>query len=110
MNAEAIFILPPGLQKIQSRLISELLNGATYEFNSHNIQLNGGHTSEGEELQVGFCISGIRPKSFKSKEPKVGDKLILTKPLGTGVILAANMRLKINPFEFLNHLQELYLR
>ena len=105
MNAEAIFILPPGLQKIQSRLISELLNGATYEFNSHNIKLNGGHTSEGEELQVGFCISGIRPKSFKSKEPKVGDKLILTKPLGTGVILAANMRLKINPIEYKNTIE-----
>ena len=105
INAEAIFILPPGLQEIQSRLISELLNGATYELNSHNIKLNGGHTSEGEELQVGFCISGVRPKSFKSKEPKVGDKLILTKPLGTGVILAANMRKKINPEEYKNTIE-----
>ncbi len=105
INAEAIFILPPGLQEIQSRLITELLNGAVYEFNSHNMKLNGGHTSEGEELQVGFCISGIRPKNFKSKEPKVGDKLILTKPLGTGVILAANMRKKINPEEYKNTIE-----
>ena len=56
-------------------------------------------------MQVGFCISGIRPKSFKSKEPKVGDKLILTKPLGTGVILAANMRQRINPIEYKNTIE-----
>ena len=69
INAEAIFILPPGLQEIQSRLIAELLN-EHIEFNSHNMKLNGGHTSEGEELQVGFCNSGIRPKSFKRKNQK----------------------------------------
>ena len=33
-------------------------------------------------MQVGFCISGIRPKSFKSKEPKVGDKLIVSSKSG----------------------------
>ena len=100
VSAEAIFILPSGLKEIQARLISELISGCSSEFLHHNINLNGGHTSEGEELQVGFCITGIRSKNFTYLEPKVGDKLILTKPLGIGIILAAHMRGIVNPLDY----------
>ena len=100
VSAEAIFVLPSGLKEMQSRLISELISGCSSEFLSHNIHLNGGHTSEGEDLQVGFCITGIRPKNFVSLKPKVGDKLILTKPIGIGVVLAAHMRGIVNPLDY----------
>tara|TARA_A100000164_G_scaffold69476_1_gene57910 strand:+ start:12 stop:1082 length:1071 start_codon:yes stop_codon:yes gene_type:complete len=100
VSAEAIFVLPSGLKEMQSRLISELISGCSSEFLSHNIHLNGGHTSEGEDLQVGFCITGIRPKNFVSLKPKVGDKLILTKPIGIGIVLAAHMRGIVNPLDY----------
>ena len=100
VSAEAIFILPSGLKDIQTRLISELISGCSYEFLRHKIHLNGGHTSEGQELQVGFCINGIRSKSFNFIKPKVGDKLILTKPIGVGIILAAHMRGVASPLDY----------
>ena len=101
-SAEAIFIIPPGLKKTQTRLISELIVGASNVFLDHNMKLNGGHTSEGSELQVGFSITGFRPKNFKIKKPQLGNKLILTKPLGVGIILAAHMRGKGKPNEYQN--------
>lgn len=101
-SAEAIFIIPPGLKKTQTRLISELIGGASKVFLDHNMKLNGGHTSEGTDLQVGFAITGFRPKTFKLKKPKVGNRLILTKPLGVGIILAAHMRGKSKPDEYQN--------
>ena len=100
ISAEAIFILPSGLKEMQTRLISELISGCSSEFLSHNIHLNGGHTSEGEDLQVGFCITGIRSKNFVSLKPKVGDKLILTKPIGIGIVLAAHMRGIVDPLDY----------
>ena len=80
--------------------IRDRISGCSSEFLSHNINLNGGHTSEGEDLQVGFCITGIRSKNFVTLKPKVGDKLILTKPLGIGIVLAAHMRGIVNPLDY----------
>jgi selenide,water dikinase len=56
--------------------------------------LVGGHTAEGAELALGFAVTGrTRPGSLLRKGGlQPGDRLILTKPLGTGVILAAEMR------------------
>ena len=91
-SAEAIFILPPGIEKIQSRVISELLDGAQNILLDHKMKLTGGHTLEGNELQVGFAVTGFRKKNFKFKGPSLGDNLILTKKLGIGIILAGKMR------------------
>ena len=54
----------------------------------------GGHTSEGSDLAVGLSVNGYVREGTQTLKgpPKDGDVLILTKPLGTGVILAADMR------------------
>ena len=56
--------------------------------------LVGGHSAEGAELALGFAVTGrTRPGRLLRKGGlRPGDRLILTKPLGTGVILAAEMR------------------
>ena len=54
--------------------------------------LVGGHTIEGPQLTVGFSVladAGERPARLKSAL-REGDCLVLTKPLGTGVLLAAH--------------------
>ena len=58
--------------------------------------LVGGHTSEGAEPALGLAVNGtVLPDRVLSKGPlKVGDVLVLTKALGTGTILAADMRAK----------------
>lgn len=70
---------------------------------SEGCALVGGHTSEGTELALGFAINGVAApnnvlhKGSPSIPRLIGgvllhDVIILTKPLGTGTLLAANMR------------------
>jgi selenide,water dikinase len=56
--------------------------------------LIGGHSAEGAELALGFAVTGRpRPgKLLRKAGLRAGDRLILTKPLGTGVILAGAAR------------------
>ena len=54
----------------------------------------GGHTGEGAELTLGFTVTGlIEPdRALRKSVLRAGDLLVLTKPLGTGTLLAADMR------------------
>jgi selenide,water dikinase len=59
--------------------------------------LSGGHTCEGAELALGFSISSYCPDIsllLRKSGGQCGDQIVLTKPLGTGCIFAANMRAK----------------
>lgn len=59
-----------------------------------NCDIVGGHTAEGLELSLGFSVTGSVPakKILKKHGAKLDQSIILTKPLGTGMILAAEMR------------------
>ncbi|KAH9259338.1 pyridine nucleotide-disulfide oxidoreductase [Batrachochytrium salamandrivorans] len=85
-----------GEKKLRQRL-QRLMEGAVYELNRANCALTGGHTTEGAELVMGFSVLGTGPnqalrKSFTSS--KIGSAIILTKPIGTGAIMEAHMRLQ----------------
>ena len=62
---------------------------------SLNVPVLGGHTAEGAELSAALTVIGDDPPA--PKRPTAGDALILTKPLGVGLVLAARMLGKINP-------------
>lgn len=76
--------------------LQQLLAGIKLALQSEHCALVGGHSSEGSELSVGLSVTGVvNRKSVLPKGPLlVGQKLILTKGLGTGVIIAADMELK----------------
>lgn len=83
----------PGF-KVEQRL-TRLMRGACDYLNRMNCSLIGGHTCEGAELAMGFSILGRLGKSqeaLKKGGMRAGDVIILTKPIGTGVIMAASMR------------------
>lgn len=71
-----------------------LLRGALRTFEEAGVALIGGHTAEGAETSLGFTINGFADEGALLRKGglRAGDRLILTKPLGTGVLLAADMR------------------
>ena len=81
----------------EDKLVDELrqmLLGALHVFDREGVALVGGHTGEGAELTLGFTVTGlIEPdRALRKSALLAGDVLVLTKPLGTGTLLAANMR------------------
>ncbi len=93
-TALAIATLPPSRPTITEYDLFHMLKGATDVLEAAGASLVGGHTAEGAELALGFAVTGrTRPGRLLRKGGlRPGDRLILTKPLGTGVILAAEMR------------------
>lgn len=70
-----------------------MMAGAALALKEANCPLLGGHSCEGVELSLGFSITGHVPeKTLHKGGLGLGDVLILTKPLGTGVLFAAHMR------------------
>jgi selenide,water dikinase len=93
-HAQAIAVVPHAHQRLMEEDLFQLMSGAQRAFAAAGVALIGGHSSEGSELAAGFAISG-RPdaKSILRKSGvRSGDVFILTKPLGTGLIFAAEMR------------------
>jgi selenide,water dikinase len=91
--ALAMIQVPFGHPRGQERVLREVLVGANDVFRGYGAAIVGGHTIEGPSLQVGFAVLGqevVAPLLKSSLKP--GDQLVLTKPLGTGVLLAAHQR------------------
>jgi selenide,water dikinase len=93
-SAQALVSLPfADDAKIENDL-THLLAGVTEALGQANAPLVGGHTAEGPELSLGLSVNGtISPAQMLTKGAMApGDKLVLTKGLGSGVIFAADMR------------------
>ena len=77
------------------RALAETLAGVRRELDALGVSLVGGHSTLGPELVVGLAVlgelpDGAAPLAKGGLQP--GHTLILTKPLGTGLVLAADMR------------------
>ena len=100
--ALTIATIPFGSEKSQAEFLSEALAGSLEEFRAANTALVGGHTIEGPRFSLGYTIIGEaadaeasnpdESESWTKSALRSGDQLILTKPLGSGVVLAAAMR------------------
>lgn len=92
----AIATVPYGREKVVEETLYDLLAGALSIIEPSGAVLAGGHSSEGAELAFGLNVNGIidPKKVWRKNGLQVGDKLILTKPIGTGTLFAADMRLK----------------
>ncbi|MEY8827995.1 selenide, water dikinase SelD [Sedimentitalea sp. XS_ASV28] len=90
--ATATVILPRLSDTMQQRMLAEIMATATDTLRSAGAEIVGGHSSVGAELTIGFTLTGLcdsAPVTLAGGQP--GDVLILTKPLGSGVLMAADM-------------------
>ncbi|MEP3047245.1 MAG: selenide, water dikinase SelD [Hyphomicrobiales bacterium] len=84
--------LPALSNELQARTLDEVMRAANEVFSEAGADIVGGHTSVGAEFSVGFTVTGTTsstPNTLNGAQE--GDVLILTKPIGTGVIMAAEM-------------------
>jgi selenide,water dikinase len=72
-------------------ILRAVLQGGIDKVREAGVVLIGGHSVEDEELKYGLSVTGfIHPQRILSKQGlRVGDKLVLTKPLGTGIVNTA---------------------
>lgn len=93
-SALSIVSMPHAATEIQQRELYQLSYGIIEELNKAGCSLTGGHTSEGLELSLGLCVNGLVDKEAIKRKTgaRNGQQLIITKPLGTGVIMAAHMQ------------------
>ena len=76
------------IKKFPKEVLREILRGGMEKIREAGAVLAGGHSVEDEETKYGLAVSGIvDPDHFASnKGLRVGDQLLLTKPIGTGVL------------------------
>jgi len=99
--AVAQVILPRLGPDLQSRMLQDIMTEAAATFRVAGADVVGGHSSEGAELSVGFTVTGLAERAVTKSGARPGDALILTKPLGSGVILAAEMAMAVIPGQLL---------
>ncbi len=86
-------IIPYSHPSIMQETLLHIMQGILNTLHDENTALIGGHSGEGPEMAIGLTVNGtLAPDSALTKSGlKPGDNLILTKPIGSGVLLAANM-------------------
>ena len=89
ISAMNLACLPSKTQDIS--VLGEILRGGMDKLREAGAALVGGHSIEDPELKYGLSVTGVvHPANLITKEgAQIGDKLIITKPLGTGIVSTA---------------------
>lgn len=92
-HALAITAIPDGPAAAQEEALFQVMAGARHELDAHGCALIGGHSTTAPELLVGFSVTGRAPSMDGIPVLtglRVGQALVLSKPLGTGLLWAAD--------------------
>ncbi len=92
-HALAIVNVPESDPQRAEETLYQVLAGVRAALDPLGVSLVGGHTTQGGELYVGLAITGeLDGEPLTASGLAAGQRLILSKPLGSGVLLAADMR------------------
>jgi selenide,water dikinase len=76
--------------RLIKRDFKRLMQGVTETLIHHETTLVGGHSTQGAETHLALVVNGLGVSAWQKNAIVEGDWLILNKPLGTGIVLAAN--------------------
>jgi selenide, water dikinase len=92
-HALALVNVPESDPRRAEETLYQVLAGVRAALDPLGVSLVGGHTTQGGELYVGLAITGsLDGEPLSASGLAAGQQLVLSKPLGTGVLLAADMR------------------
>jgi selenide,water dikinase len=79
------------IKELPASLLSEILLGGLEKVREAGIDILGGHSIDDHEPKYGLAVIGtVRPDAvIRNRGGRAGDQLVLTKPIGTGVISTA---------------------
>jgi selenide,water dikinase len=86
LTAMAITCFPK--KGVDPAILGEIMRGGLEMLTEQGIVLIGGHSVDSEQIMFGYAVTGVIDpnKIAKNSGARVGDVVILTKPIGTGVI------------------------
>jgi selenide,water dikinase len=86
MTALAITCFPK--KGVDPGILGEIMRGGLETLNRYGVTLIGGHSVDSEQIMFGYSVTGVIDpnKIARNAGAEVGDVIILTKPIGTGVI------------------------
>ncbi len=89
LTALNIVCFPTGTFSLD--ILGEILKGGLAAIEESGARLLGGHSVDDPELKYGLSVTGIvhPDRVVRNDTPREGDALVLTKPLGTGIIATA---------------------
>ncbi len=79
------------IKKLNISVLQEILKGGLNKMEEAEVTLVGGHSVEDPELKYGLSVTGVvhPDRVITNRDAKIGDLVILTKPIGTGIINTA---------------------
>jgi len=84
----ALSVLAFPAETLDGQIMYRMMKGAMDVFAEAGVALIGGHSIKDEEIKLGFAITGTLPpdRAVSHDTARPGDRLVLTKPLGAGVL------------------------
>lgn len=84
--------------KLAPEILQQIVAGALHKITEAGAVLAGGHTVDDDEPKYGLAVIGtVHPEEYWTNSgAKPGDVLILTKPLGSGVLFNANLKKRVS--------------
>ena len=85
--------------KLGPEILKGIIAGALSKITEAGAAMIGGHTTEDAEPKFGLAVTGVvhPDRIWRNAGAKVGDRLVLTKPIGSGVLFNANLKNWVSP-------------
>ena len=96
LTSLAFVCFPP---EADLEILKDILRGGLAKMSEANCTVVGGHSVRDAEIKFGYAVTGLidPTRVYTNAGALIGDKLILTKPIGTGVITTALKQGKAEP-------------